>query len=50
MVLSSIVDILFSDLSNSDLKILRIGPQLGRVFRVLRVTRILRLVGKYQGI
>jgi hypothetical protein len=48
IVLCSYVDIIFSNLANSSLRLLRIGPQLIRVLRVLRVSRLLRLVKKYK--
>ncbi len=48
IVLCSYVDIIFSALSTSSLRLLRIGPQLIRVLRVLRVSRLLRLVKKYK--
>ena len=50
VVLSSIIEILFSALSSGSLSMLRVGPQLARVLRVLRVSRILRLINKYQGL
>ena len=48
IVLCSFVDIIFSSLSSSSLRILRIGPQLIRVLRVLRISRLFRLAKKYQ--
>lgn len=50
VVMSSIVEILFSTLSSGSLSMLRVGPQLARVLRVMRVSRILRLINKYQGL
>ena len=50
VVMSSIVEILFSSLSSGSLSMLRVGPQLARVLRVLRVSRILRLINRYQGL
>jgi hypothetical protein len=48
IVLCSYVDIVFSSMSSTSLRLLRIGPQLIRVLRVLRVSRLLRLVKKYK--
>ena len=48
IVLCSYVDIVFSSMASTSLKMLRIGPQLLRVLRVLRVSRLLRLVKKYK--
>jgi hypothetical protein len=44
VVLSSILDIILSYTNNKNNPILAAGPQLIRVFRVLRVTRLFRLV------
>ena len=48
IVFCSYIDIVFSSLGASSLRMLRIGPQLIRVLRVLRVSRLLRLVKKYK--
>eukprot|EP00831_Metopus_contortus_P003777 TRINITY_DN1138_c0_g1_i1.p1 TRINITY_DN1138_c0_g1~~TRINITY_DN1138_c0_g1_i1.p1 ORF type:complete len:242 (-),score=32.22 TRINITY_DN1138_c0_g1_i1:77-802(-) len=48
IVVCSYVDIIFSNLAASSLRMLRVGPQLIRVLRVLRVSRLLRLVKKYK--
>ena len=48
IVFCSYIDIVFSSLSSSSLRFLRIGPQLVRVLRVLRISRLLRLAKKYQ--
>ncbi len=48
IVLCSYVDIIFSNMAATSLRMLRIGPQLLRVLRVLRVSRLLRLVKKYK--
>lgn len=48
IVVCSFVDIIFSNVGGTSLKMLRIGPQLIRVLRVLRVSRLLRLVKKYK--
>ncbi len=47
IVVSSYIDIVFSNLASTSLRMLRIGPQLLRILRVLRVSRLLRLVKKY---
>jgi hypothetical protein len=46
VVMSSFVDILMTALASSSLKFLRVGPQLARVLRILRVSRLFRLIGK----
>ena len=48
IIISSYIDIIFSNLASASLRMLRIGPQLLRVLRVLRVSRLLRLVKKYK--
>ena len=48
VVICSYVDIIFSNLLGSSLRMLRVGPQLLRVLRVLRVARLFRLVRKYK--
>jgi len=50
VVVSSLMDIGLSFMSESNAKFLRVGPQLARVLRVLRVSRILRLIGKSKGL
>lgn len=52
IVLTSLGEILLSIVASSDNKasFLKIGPQIGRVLRVFRISRVLRLVGKYKGI
>ena len=47
---SSIVDILMSQMSSTDLSALKAAPQLARILRVLRVTRILKVAGKNEGL
>lgn len=49
VVISSFVDIVMTEMGSS-LKFLRVGPQLARVLRILRVSRLFRLVGKAKGL
>ena len=48
IVICSYIDIIFTNVGATSLRMLRIGPQLIRVLRVLRVSRLLRLVKKYK--
>jgi len=51
IVVTSIIDILMSlDPDSSSNSALSMGPQLARIMRVLRVSRILRLAGKNPGL
>ena len=52
VVLSSIIDIYIDQFSAATFKyeFLSSAPQLVRVLKVLRVSRILRLIGKYEGL
>ena len=49
VVTSSILDLIMEDMGTSS-EALTVAPQLARVMRVLRVTRILKLAGKQQGL
>ena len=50
VVVASIVDILLDILNQSLSSFVRVGPQLARVFRVLRVSRLFKLVKKSEGL
>lgn len=50
VVFASVIDISLSLLNAKSLRFLRVGPQLARVMRVLRVSRLFRLVNKYKGL
>ena len=50
VVCSSLVDMAMSSMDANSLHFLRVGPQLARVLRVFRVSRVLRLIGKYEGL
>jgi len=49
VVISSIFDIIMEN-AGSSMEFLTVAPQLARVMRVLRVTRILKLAGKQEGL
>jgi len=48
VIVCSHIDIIFTIFTSNSLRLLRIGPQLIRVFRVFRVARLFRLAKKYQ--
>lgn len=50
VVSASLFDIFMGSFTGTGLKFLRIGPQLARVMRVLRVSRLFRLINKYRGL
>ena len=50
VVLASIVDFFMDLFAQSLTNAVRVGPQLARVFRVLRVSRLLKLVKKFDGL
>lgn len=50
IVLSSLVDIILTWTSSSKNSALSVGPQIARIMRVLRVTRIIKLAGKNEGL
>lgn len=50
VVLSSLFEIVLDSLSVSQLKFIRTGPQLAKILRVTRVSRLLRLVNRYKGL
>ena len=47
VVIASLFDIMMGLMDSSSIKFLRVGPQLARVPRVLRVSRLVRLMNKY---
>jgi len=50
VVVSSIFDLLLETLDTKSMEFLTVAPQLARVMRVLRVTRIIKLAGKQEGL
>ena len=50
IVSTSLLDIVVSNASGSNLSFLKKAPQIIRVLRVLRVSRLFRLVNKYKGL
>lgn len=48
--MTSLIDISLNLINDVNSKFLRIGPQLAKVLRVLRISRILRLIGKSKGL
>lgn len=50
VVVSSIIDLLLETLDTKSMEFLTVAPQLARVMRVLRVTRIIKLAGKQEGL
>lgn len=50
VVISSIFDLLLETLDTKSMEFLTVAPQLARVMRVLRVTRIIKLAGKQEGL
>lgn len=50
IVISSIIEILLSNILKTSHSFLRIGPQIIRIFRVLRVTRIFKLIKKLKSL
>lgn len=50
VVMASILDIVLEFSGTSFISFLKAGPQLARVFRVLRVTRLFRLVKQFEGL
>lgn len=47
VVCTSIIDIVLDVMGSNTISFLKFGPQLGRIFRVLRVSRLLRLVKQF---
>ena len=50
VVCSSFFDIAMEFLGGSSMGFLRVAPQLARVFRVLRVSRLFRLAKQFEGL
>lgn len=50
VVMSSLIDILLSNVGSFSASFLRIGPQLIRIIRVFRVSRLLKLVRSMKGL
>ena len=50
VVLSSIFEIVLDLMDTASIKFLRLGPQLAKVLRLTRVSRILRLMSRYKGL
>ena len=48
VVIASLADIVLSQLQGEQFKFLTVGPQLARVLRVVRVSRLFRLINKYK--
>jgi len=44
VICTSLLDIILDQLGSNTISFLKVGPQLGRIFRVLRVSRLLRLI------
>lgn len=49
-MLASAFEITLDLLDQGTLRFIRLGPQLAKIFRVLRVSRLLRLINRYKGI
>ena len=47
VVCTSIIDIILDQMDVQTISFFAVGPQLGRIFRVLRVSRLLRLVKQF---
>lgn len=50
IVVTSLLDIVFSNLGSETNEVLSLAPQVARLLRVLRVTRVVRLAKKKQGL
>jgi len=50
VVTSSLLDLAMDQLDAESMEAFAIGPQLAKILRVLRVTRVLRLAGKNEGL
>jgi Ion transport protein len=50
VVVTSMFEITLDGLGSANLRFLRLGPQLAKVLRVLRVGRLIRLINRYRGI
>jgi hypothetical protein len=47
VVMTSIIDLIMDFTGNSFISFLKVGPQIARVFRVLRVSRLFRLIKSF---